>query len=55
MLKWRYSERTVGGGLCLDPYLQVLLVNYQERVVEGTVDESEQVAVSCVVVYHVLE
>ena len=36
-----YSERTVDEGLYRDPCLQVGLVNYQEREVEGTVDESE--------------
>ena len=38
-----YSERTVDVGQrrYRHPCLQVGLVSYQERVVEGTVDESE--------------
>ena len=36
-----YSEMTVDGWLYLESCLQVGLVNYQERVVEGTVGESE--------------
>ena len=37
-----YSERTeeISPRRYLDPFLQVGLVNYQERVVEGTVHES---------------
>ena len=36
-----YSEMTVDGWLYLEACLQVGLVNYQLRVVEGTVGESE--------------
>ena len=35
------NEMTVGVGRYLDPCLQGGLVSYQERVVEGTVCESE--------------
>ena len=40
----------VDGWLDLESCLQVGLVNYQERVVEGTVGESEEMAVSLAVV-----
>ena len=36
-----YSQMAMHGWLDLESCLQVGLVNYQERVVEGTVGESE--------------
>ena len=48
-----YSESTVNGWLCLYQYRQVYLASYQERVVGGTVDELEYVAVSRAIAYMV--